>query len=321
MRWLATLNPIVLREMRSRMRGRRMLIVLTVYVSLLGLLAGITYTSIYNSYAGGFGSLYNRSQFGNMVPVVAMAEFGPNFGKALFASSFFLLLVLLSFIAPAFGSGAIVGEKERQTYDTLLITKLGASQIIWGKVGSILLLLLLFIALALPIQSMALFFGGVSSAELLIATFALIASVFALSALGIYISTLVRSTTLAVTISYVILVPMIYGMPILILFLSESATGRLLSGSTSQLVQQLYWYTLLFLMSINPFWSAIVTQEAISRGENYFFHDITNLGLPSRNLNFEWMLSPWIIYCLFYLALAFLFIMLATRRVRKISAV
>ena len=309
------LNPIILRELRSRMRGRRAFIVLTIHIALLSLLTAIIYATFYYDYADQtFG--YNS----NAIATVPIAEFGPRLGQALFLGLILLLLTIFSFVAPAFGAGAIAGERERQTYETLLLTNLRASQVVWGKVGAIFALLILFILVSLPIQSIAFLFGGVAMIEFLISTLALLVTVLALSTIGVYISSLVRTTTIAVSIAYGIVIPLVYGIPFLIFFITDGPLERYFDDFSSQILEYLYGYIVIFLMSINPFFAAILTGEAAHSGDGYLIYRTSNIG-PFRPRGSFWMLSPWLIYVLFYLTTTFLSVRLTIRQVRKIGRV
>jgi len=109
-----TLNPIILLELRSAMRGRRITIVITVYVALLALLTGIIYFGIYNYHISRYSYPYypgSSNPYAGLT-TVSMAEFGPEFGRNLIVGIVLLLLGLLSLIAPAFGASAIAGEKD-----------------------------------------------------------------------------------------------------------------------------------------------------------------------------------------------------------------
>jgi ABC-type transport system involved in multi-copper enzyme maturation permease subunit len=94
-------NPVTMKELRSRMRGRRAFVVLTVYLLVMSLFLSL----VYLAYASASGT-----------------RFGPDSrqaGKAMFATVLGVEVFLVIFIAPAFTAGAITGEKERQTYDLL----------------------------------------------------------------------------------------------------------------------------------------------------------------------------------------------------------
>jgi len=183
------INPIIVREMRSRMRGRRAFVVMTIYLMLLSCMAGSVYTFIYSENISG-------NAYGLTAPNI---QYGPVIGKSIFTGTVLLLLTIISFIAPAFTAGAIAGERERKTYEILLITPMSAFQIVWGKLGAVFIFLLLLILASLPIQSLAFLFGGVALAEVVIAALGLLVTALAFGALGLYISSWVR-TTMTVTL-------------------------------------------------------------------------------------------------------------------------
>ncbi|MCA9960930.1 MAG: hypothetical protein KC443_17945, partial [Anaerolineales bacterium] len=92
-------NPVTLKELRSRMRGRRAFVVLTVYLVVMSLLIAL----IYLAYASAANQAYG--------PDPRQA------GKVVFGAVIGVQVFLVTFIAPAFTAGAITGEKERQTFD------------------------------------------------------------------------------------------------------------------------------------------------------------------------------------------------------------
>jgi len=105
-------NPIIVKELRSKMRGSRPFVTLTV---MLILLAGITYgiyrlsISVMGNYSG--------------TPV------SPQIGQALFTLLSFLLLLIILIITPAETSSAISGEREQLTYEMLLSTPMHPAKI------------------------------------------------------------------------------------------------------------------------------------------------------------------------------------------------
>jgi len=120
-------------------------------------------------------------------------------------------------------------------------------------------MLLLFVALSLPIQSMAFFFGGVALPDLLIATLGLIVSVLLFSTFSLYISTRTRTATLAIIISYALLIVFIYVLPALALFVFGILDSRSAFRSLSELTVQTILYIGYILMSCNPFGAAIMS--------------------------------------------------------------
>lgn len=298
------LNPIIIREMRSRMRGRRAFVAMTIYLTLLSCMAGSVYTFIYSENV-------SNNAYGLTAPNI---EYGPIIGKSVFTGTVLLLLSIISFIAPAFTAGAISGERERQTYEILLITPMRAAQIVWGKLGSVFIFLLLLILASLPIQSLAFLFGGVELAEVMIAAFGLVVTALAFGALGLFISSLVRTTMVAIIISYGIGIPFIYGLPFLMLYVGSAFTPLLGFGNEpSALAMVAIIYGLGFIASINPFGSAILTATAAANGNGYFFFTETfgSVTVP--------LVSPWVVYVVFYLLLTLLLVVLTIRQVENIS--
>jgi ABC-type transport system involved in multi-copper enzyme maturation permease subunit len=300
------LNPIIISEMRSRMRGRRAFVALTLYLMLLSCLAGSVYSIIYSESISYYNSL--------SAPTI---QYGPTIGKGIFIGTTLLLLSLTSFIAPGFAAGAIAGEREQQTYEVLVITPLSAFQIVWGKLGAVFGFLLLLILGSLPIQSMALLFGGVEPVEMVIAALGVLVTALAFGALGLYVSSLTRTTMVAVVINYGIGIPFIYGLPLILLYFG-SAVIQLFNPLMQFepiliLLLIVLGYGIGLLLSINPFSSAILTGIVAADGNGYFVFSQT-FGTVTL-----WFVSPWIIYVIFYTLLTILLIFLTVRRVAKMS--
>src|SRR5260370_22948267 len=111
-------NPVVLKELRGRMRGTRAFVVLTVYLTLMSGFALLLYV------------LYATSlNYSGVTP-------GGTIGRVLFIGIVGVELFLVTFIAPTFTAGAISGERERQTYDLLRTTLLPASPLLRAKLSS-----------------------------------------------------------------------------------------------------------------------------------------------------------------------------------------
>lgn len=114
----------------------------------------------------------------------------------------FILIIL---VAPALTAGSISGERERQTLDLLLSTRVGAFRIVTGKLFSTLAFLALMIFSSLPALTITLFFGGVAFTDMLIALAFLILCAFACCAIGIFYSSLFKRTATATVLAYLTL--------------------------------------------------------------------------------------------------------------------
>lgn len=188
------INPIIVKELRSRMRGTRPFITITI---MLLVLAGITF-GVYRIAIASFNS-YSGS------PI------SPQLGQTLFVMLSFLLLIVICILTPAVTAGSITTEREQLTYEILLSTPLHPAKIIWGKLFSSLSYIFLLIFSAIPIASLIFIFGGVAVKEMVKSFIILIAVTITLGVLGVFISTLIKRTSRAMVISYVLIITIIFG--------------------------------------------------------------------------------------------------------------
>ncbi|SFR14389.1 ABC transporter permease [Desulfoscipio geothermicus] len=186
------LAPMLGKEMRSRTRGWRSPALLSVYLGLLS--------------AGTVAFLWlNLQQVGNIYPQV---------GLSLYGIMVFGLVLLLAFIAPAVSAGAISGERERRTYDLLLVTRASLTGIVLGKwLASIVYLLFLVLA-ALPVLAVVFLYGGVPPATVMMAVLLCMITGLGYGALGICLSAVLRRSQAATIVSLVLVFILIFGTPI-----------------------------------------------------------------------------------------------------------
>ncbi|MEM7031054.1 MAG: ABC transporter permease subunit, partial [Chloroflexota bacterium] len=251
-----TENPILINELRLRMRGKRAFLVLAAHLILLSAIVFLVYLAVYEdtqsygrySYAGNFQRALEASS---------------NAGQAIFYGTSMLLLLFVSIIAPAFTAGALVGEKERQTYDLLTITTLSARAIVAGKLYAIMTFLTLLIMATLPILTMAYFFGGVTIGEVLISILVLIITALVFSSIGLFVSSFARSTTAANLTTYAIVIPLLLGVPFFVFVFGILSSGIFLDGFLTDdpplLMAAVITYVAFFFLSINPLSMAVTS--------------------------------------------------------------
>jgi hypothetical protein len=175
--FLAGVGTIMVKELRSRMRGRRAFIVLTIY---LGLLALITYGSYLivaptardNIGGGGFVNQANTSAI---------------VGQTIFTLLSIFQLILICFIAPGFTAGQISLEREKQTLDLLVSTPMRPGAIVLGKLLAALAFVVLMIVAAVPITAIVLMYGGASVEDIARQQLVLLATAVALGAIGLFL--------------------------------------------------------------------------------------------------------------------------------------
>jgi ABC-type transport system involved in multi-copper enzyme maturation permease subunit len=185
-------NPMLTKELRARMRGWRSPITIAAYLLALG----------------GIGCLFfllqaNQARYGGV---------GPQIGLQLFIVLTLFQLLLAAFITPGFTVGAISGEKERQTFDLLLCTRLTPAAIIIGKLFAGTGYSLLLLVAGLPILSCVFLFGGISLSNLLLTFLVLVVNVILFASVGIFWSSVFRRTQVSTIVAYATIFMLLFGL-------------------------------------------------------------------------------------------------------------
>ena len=173
----------MLKELRGRMRGARAFVIITIYLLLMSIFTILLY--------------FVR------VPLSGSVVTG-ELGRVLFIGVVGIELLLIIFIVPALTAVAITGERERKTYDLLKTTLLPTPAFVAGKMESALGYIFLLLLAAIPLQSIAFLFGGVSLPELLLAFIVLSVTAMTLGAVGMFFSSLTDRTLPATVRSYTV---------------------------------------------------------------------------------------------------------------------
>jgi ABC-type transport system involved in multi-copper enzyme maturation permease subunit len=176
-------NPIVTKEVRSRMRTWRAPVVM---VAFLTVLAAVGYAA-YHTSAPLVNGTSNRGQV----------------GLAVFAALSATVMVLVALIVPGLVGGAVSGERERQTLDLLLVTPVGPARIIAGKLASALLFVLLLVVAALPLFSVVFILGGVELGSVIAVVVVTLVTALTLGGLSMLCSVVLKRTTSATVSSYI----------------------------------------------------------------------------------------------------------------------
>jgi ABC-type transport system involved in multi-copper enzyme maturation permease subunit len=288
-------NPVAVKELRSRMRGRRAFVVLTVYLLLMSLFIFFVYL-VYAAAA--------RNSFGPS---------GRQAGKAVFGAVLAVEMFLVLFVGPAFTSGAISGEKERRTYDLLRTTLLPARAIVNGKLLSALSYVFLLILVSVPLQSIAFLLGGVSPTEVVLSQLLIALSAVAFALIGLYFSSLMRSTLTATIATFAGAMLMTFGVP-LIVGIAASVIGPLFFAGPSPgwFAQALLIYAGLVVAATNLPATLIISEVILLEEDALFFF---SQAIDGHTVT---LFSPWTVYILFYVLLTLLLYWGCIRRVRRV---
>lgn len=289
-------NPVFIKELRGRMRGARAFVVLTFYLGLLGAFTGLMYLAVAESAM----SVSGQSNVGEV-------------GRTLFVSIVAIEMLLVAFIAPAFIAGAISSEREHQTFDLLRTTLLGPTSFVLGKLLSAMLYVLLLLLAAVPLQSIAFFFGGVAETEVILSFVILIVTALLFSTVGIFFSSRAHRTLSASVLTYTSVAFFTFGLPIMIggVVLMFGFSINNVQSTTPQIA---LLYVLGAIICTNPAATALLTQYVLLNQQTIGTFTYTLSGGETLTL-----ISPWIPFTLLYLVLTVVFFALAVRRVHQIE--
>ena len=175
-------NPVLRNESKIAVRSIKFTLMIFAYIAALSIAVMIYYTSL-NSRIFSSGLDLESS----VIFYVVMA-----IGQAL----------LLLFIVPALSSTAICSEREKQTLDILLSSKLTPLQIILGKVSASSLRVIVLIISTMPLYAIGALIGGVKLTNILwLVVFFIINTIF-VSSIGVFVSTYVKTSKAATALTY-----------------------------------------------------------------------------------------------------------------------
>jgi len=223
----AAVRTIMVKELRGRFRGRRAFVVLTIYLGLLALLAYGTYVLI-------APTARQASQFGGAPNASA------SIGIGIFTVLSFFQLLLVCFIAPAFTTGAISLEREKQTLDLLISTPLRPGAIVVGKLLAALAYVGLMILAAIPISAIVFMYGGATVDDLVRQQVVLLVTALGLGAIGLFFSAMIKRTQAATVLTYCAVLVLTIGTVLIWVFFSILAQ-RDAVGVSRRAPEQILW--------------------------------------------------------------------------------
>lgn len=208
MKWQLSVNPVLARESRVRMRGWKAPALICLYVGAMGL-AVWAFIAITRRTGG---------------------TFAPELGGIIFMFLAMMQLGLIGFSAPGLTAAAISGERERQTLDLLLVTNMSPLQVVIGKLGAAVGFTVLLMIASLPVYSILFLLGGISLYHLLLTAVVYVVTVVLLGAIGVYFSALFKRTQAAIVASYGVTLLISGGAFILSILAQEVFFRRVVGG-------------------------------------------------------------------------------------------
>lgn len=176
-------NPVLEKEVRGRLRAKRQ--------SKASRIAGFVVTGlvVLLLYYFGVSSILGSNSAGAAESLFIFFSIG-------------IEMTLIVFLAPALTAGAITQEREQQTWNALLLTRLTAPEIVGGKFVAALLPPILALLVFAPLNLLAAVVGRVGLGTYLLSSLILLATIVFCTALSLFFSWMYRRTYVATAASF-----------------------------------------------------------------------------------------------------------------------
>jgi ABC-2 type transport system permease protein len=269
------INPILLRELRGRMRNARSFWLLSGFLVMVAGTALLIYTAEYANSPGQFAG-------------------DSDIGRSVFLTLMVTAMIALRFVAPVLAAGSIAGERERQTFDLLLTTQLPMRQIVFGKIIASLSYCLLLLAAMTPLMGIVFLIGSVDMTQLVIMLLVVISHIVLLTCIGVYWSARATTPLSATGLTLASVLFILLGIPLLAVTLPE------IIATTS--VDAYRDFINHVTLAIHPFIVLFYTDEALRSqqlwGQAYSLNGITVI-MPAMwilSIVYAWILSSIIVW-------------------------
>lgn len=211
-------NAVIASEAKKRMRSWRAPVGIFVYVSMLFLLGGAYFLATFGKKGG--------------VSLMQVANNGIS-GYVILAIMQFVLMI---FAVPAVTAGTISAEREKQTLDLLLCTRMRPISIIVGKLFSSMGFVLLLVVASAPVYALSLLFGGILVMDLVKLFIFYIMTALYSGSIGMLCSCLFKRTTVATISSYAIIMAIGIGTIFLGFTQYQAQEAKILAQAQQQTV-------------------------------------------------------------------------------------
>lgn len=276
------INPILEREIKSRVRTWRAPFAILAYLFAIGI---ITYI--------GIQSILLRNRWG----------IDPRGITATFDIIVVVQLMIIMFIVPMFTATSISSEREKQTLDLMLCADISPWRIIFGKIGSAMLFVMLLIGLAIPFLSIIFIMGGITPLDLVKIIVYYAAVAFMLSTIGIYASARFKKNLVSIVMTYIIMA-LLYIMPFVFLIIM-AINGS--SGWFNELMENHSYTVLSILFGPNPGYGllSLLTNDVLG---------VTGIFTSKGPLA---AIPTWVISTFFFMIISVVMLLLTYRQLTK----
>ncbi len=283
------LNPILRKEAQTSLRSWKIFAVIASYAGFIAFVAFMFIDILIKD------SFYSGLDPQNITYLYALLS-GLQFG-----------LILIT--VPALTAGSISGEREKQTLDILVITKMTPFSIVWGKLVSNIGILLLMIFASMPVYAILFYFGGVSVIYLFGMTLFMTVTAFMIGAVSIYFSAIFKKTMISMVVVYLLTGFLVFGTFISYLVFISVYMNGIMNYGTFDYMPYVYGF-----LSINPgagFFSVVDAQL----GTNF----LEELTLLRWNSSTGLTVPMWAVNTIVNIVLGFVFLRLSANKINPMK--
>lgn len=177
-------NPVYKKEVSTGAYTARTAVLIIGFNTVLAVITFVIFSNSLNGIKS-MGAI-DYSVLTNLYSVMVYIEFG-----------------IIALVVPAITAGAVVGERERQTMDVMMASRVSAITIVFGKMFACLRTIMVVCISSLPVLSIVFVYGGIRLGNLLTVLFVIICTGFYFGSIGIFISCICKRTTTAVVLTYI----------------------------------------------------------------------------------------------------------------------
>lgn len=283
------INPILERELKTRMRTWKTPIILMIYLLIIGIIVALFF--VVNNQRGMY--MYGGGTFD---PSIAIRIY-----NLIIVGQFIILMLVL----PVFTAASISGERERQTLDLMLCTDLSPWKIIFGKITAALSFVFILIIAASPFMSIVFLFGGITLWEIVKVIFFYMITAILVSCIGLYCSTKFKRVVTSIIVTYLIMGILFVGTSIaygvFIMIMNNN-------GNAEFVTKNAYGIMLAFLTA-NPGFGLVSFYLGDYFSYSYWFNIQTN--------TFQ-LIKPWMVSVSFDVVVSAILVVLTRFRLTKI---
>jgi ABC-2 type transport system permease protein len=254
-------NPILMHELRERIRNQNSFRLLSGFIGIIALLIWLLYLAQYDQAPSSSG-------------------LQSSLGQDIFQLLIVMTIIILMFLAGILAAHSITHEREHQTIDLLLTTQLTYGDIIIGKTLATLAFCGLLLASLTPLVAMTFLIGGVDVTTLVISYGILGSQIVLYTTIGVYWSARLNRNLAAMGATIVSLVLLTMIVPLLAEIILSTWGDRYIVSPWLTLIQE-------FWVSYNPVVLVLNVIDSIQNNETW--SDTITIAQRTTSIPALWM--------------------------------